>query len=201
MAFITIVEFIGTIAFAMSGALRAIEKEMDYYGIVVFGITTSVGGGIIRDILINKELPVSLANPIYIIVSILAAFLVIIFYQAIIRFNQILNIFDAIGLGAFTAIGAEVAVVNGFEQPFVIIILAVLTGTGGGTLRDLFANTIPYVFHKEVYAVASILGAIVFIITYNFIGNNIALYLAFAITLLIRLFCIKKDIHLKKVSV
>lgn len=192
MAFITIVEFIGTIAFAMSGALRAIEKEMDYYGIIVFGITTSVGGGIIRDILINKELPVSLANPIYIIVSILAAFLVIIFYQAIIHFNQILNIFDAIGLAAFTAIGAEVAVINGFEQPFVIIILAVLTGTGGGTLRDLFANTIPYVFHKEVYAVASILGAIIFIITYNFIGNNMALYLAFAITLLVRLFCIKK---------
>lgn len=199
MGFILIVEIIGTIAFAMSGALRAIEKEMDYYGIVVFAITTSVGGGIIRDVLINKELPVSLAEPIYISISILSAILVIIFYKGIIRFNQVLNIFDAIGLGAFTAIGSEVAVRNGFQQPFIIIILAVLTGTGGGTLRDLFANEIPYVFHKEIYALASIFGASLFIIIYNLIGNNTATYSAFAVTLLTRLFCMKKDIHLKKV--
>ena len=156
MEFISIVDIIGTIAFAMSGALRAIEKEMDYYGIAVFGITTAVAGGTIRDILINKDLPVSLANPIYLIISILAAFFVILFYKKIIRFNQILNIFDAVGLAAFTAIGSEVAVNNGYTQPFIIIVLAVMTGTGGGTLRDLFANEIPYVFHKEVYAVAAL---------------------------------------------
>lgn len=200
MKFISIVDIIGTIAFAMSGALRAIEKEMDYYGIAVFGITTAVAGGTIRDILINKELPVSLANPIYLIISILSAFLVILFYEKIIRFNQILNIFDAVGLAAFTAIGSEVAVNNGYTQPFIIIVLAVMTGTGGGTLRDLFANEIPYVFHKEVYAVASIIGAVFFIITYQIFGNKAALYTAFAVTFLIRLFCMKKDIHLKKVS-
>jgi uncharacterized membrane protein YeiH len=200
MEFISIVDIVGTIAFAMSGALRAIEKEMDYYGIVVFGITTAVAGGTIRDILINKDLPVSLANPIYLIISILSSFLVILFYKKIIRFNQILNIFDAVGLGAFTAIGSEVAVNNGYSQPFIIIVLAVMTGTGGGTLRDLFANEIPYVFHKEVYAVAAVIGAVLFIITYQTVGNNAALYTSFAVTFLIRLFCMKKDIHLKKVS-
>lgn len=200
MEFISIVDIIGTIAFAMSGALRAIEKEMDYYGITVFGITTAVAGGTIRDILINKELPVSLANPIYLIISILSSFLVILFYKKIIRFNQILNIFDAVGLAAFTAIGSEVAVNNGYTQPFIIIVLAVMTGTGGGTLRDLFANEIPYVFHKEVYAVAAVIGAVFFIVIYQTLGNNAALYTAFAVTLLIRLFCLKKDIHLKKVS-
>lgn len=198
--FITIVEIIGTVAFAVSGALRAIEKEMDYYGIVVFGIVTSVGGGIIRDLLINQKVPFSLANPIYIIVSAAAASLVIVFYKYIIRFNQVLNIFDAIGLGAFTAIGSEVAVRSGFQQPFIIAILAVLSGTGGGTLRDLFANEIPYLFHKEIYAVASIVGALIFIITYNIIGNDAALYSAFIITLLIRLFCMRNDIHLKRVT-
>ncbi|MGP3779002.1 trimeric intracellular cation channel family protein [Halanaerobium saccharolyticum] len=200
MEFISIVDIIGTIAFAMSGALRAIEKEMDYYGIAVFGITTAVAGGTIRDILINKDLPVSLANPIYLIISILAAFFVILFYKKIIRFNQILNIFDAVGLAAFTAIGSEVAVNNGYTQPFIIIVLAVMTGTGGGTLRDLFANEIPYVFHKEVYAVAAVIGSIFFIITYQTVGNKAALYTAFAVTFLIRLFCMKKDIHLKRVS-
>jgi len=200
MEFISIVDIIGTIAFAMSGALRAIEKEMDYYGVAVFGITTAVAGGTIRDILINKDLPVSLANPIYLIISILSAFLVILFYKKIIRFNQILNIFDAVGLAAFTAIGSEVAVNNGYTQPFIIIVLAVMTGTGGGTLRDLFANEIPYVFHKEVYAVAAVIGSVFFIITYRTVGNNAALYTAFAVTFLIRLFCMKKDIHLKRVS-
>ena len=200
MEFISIVDIIGTIAFAMSGALRAIEKEMDYYGIAVFGITTAVAGGTIRDILINKDLPVSLANPTYLIISILSAFLVILFYKMIIRFNQILNIFDAVGLAAFTAIGSEVAVNNGYTQPFIIIVLAVMTGTGGGTLRDLFANEIPYVFHKEVYAVAAVIGAVFFIITYQTVGNKVALYTAFIVTFLIRLFCMKNDIHLKKVS-
>jgi len=200
MEFISIVDIIGTIAFAMSGALRAIEKEMDYYGIAVFGITTAVAGGTIRDILINKDLPVSLSNPIYLIISILSAFIVILFYKKIIRFNQILNIFDAVGLAAFTAIGSEIAVNNGYTQPFIIIVLAVMTGTGGGTLRDLFANEIPYVFHKEVYAVAAVIGSVFFIIIYQTVSNKAALYTAFAVTFLIRLFCMKKDIHLKKVS-
>lgn len=200
MEFISMVEIIGTVAFAMSGALLAIEKDMDYYGIAIFAIITSVGGGIVRDILINKNLPVSLTNPIYIIISIVSAALVIIFYKKFIHLSKVLQIFDAIGLAAFTAIGAEVAISNGLNQPFVIITLALLTGTGGGVLRDVFAKEIPYVFRKEVYAVASFFGAIMFIVIYEFIGNELALYASFSFTLLIRLFCIKKNIHLKKVS-
>lgn len=200
MEFILIVEIIGTIAFAMSGALAAIEKDMDYYGIVNFAIITSVGGGIVRDVIINRSLPSSLANPIYMIISIFSAVIVIIFYKKIIHLSKVLQLFDAIGLGAFTAIGAEVSIKNGLYQPFVIIILAVLTGTGGGVLRDVFAKEIPYVFQKEVYAVASITGAILFIVIYKVVGNETALYVCFAITTLIRLFCMKKNIHLKKVS-
>jgi uncharacterized membrane protein YeiH len=200
MEFIFIVEIIGTIAFAMSGALVAIEKDMDYYGIVFFAIITSVGGGIVRDIIINKSLASSLANPIYMIISIFSAAIVIIFYKKIIHLGKVLQLFDAIGLGAFTAIGAEVSIRNGLHQPFVIIILAVLTGTGGGVLRDVFAKEIPYVFQKEVYAVASVFGTILFIVIYKVVGNEAALYVCFAVTTLIRVFCLKKNIHLKKVS-
>lgn len=200
MEFISIVEFIGTVAFAMSGALTAIERELDYYGIAVFAIITSVGGGIVRDILINKILPASLANPSYMIISILSAAFVIVFYKEINRMAKILQLFDAVGLGAFTAIGADVAIREGFHQPFVVITLAVLTGTGGGTIRDVFAKEIPYVFRKEVYAVASILGAILFIAVNKFFGYEEALYACFVSTLLIRLFCMKKNIHLNKVA-
>jgi len=200
MEFISIVEIIGTVAFAVSGALTAIEKKLDYYGIVIFAVITSVGGGIVRDVLINKNLPASLNNPIYMVISIFSAGLVILYYSRIIRLAKVLQLFDAIGLGAFTAIGAEVAIGNGLHQPFVIITLAVLTGTGGGVIRDVFAKRIPFVFREEVYAVASIIGAILFVGIYKFAGNEAAVYGCFAITLSIRLICMKMNIHLNKVD-
>lgn len=201
MEFISIVELIGTVAFAVSGALVAIEKELDYYGIAFFAIITAVGGGIIRDMLIDTSLPVALENPLYVIISIASAAVVVYFYRKIILYKNILLIFDAIGLAAFTAIGAEIAIKNSLNLPFVIITLALLTGTGGGILRDVFAKEIPFIFQKEIYAVASILGAICYIIIRELSGNNtIALYSCFGITLIIRLGCMKKDIHLKKVE-
>jgi uncharacterized membrane protein YeiH len=200
MEFISVVELIGTVAFAVSGALVAINKELDYYGIAIFAVITAVGGGIIRDVLINENLPSALENPLYVLISLGSAALVIIFYKKIIQYTNVLQIFDAVGLAAFTAIGAEVAIQNSLELPFVIITLAVLTGTGGGILRDVFAKEIPFVFRKEIYAVASIIGAVSFIIIGEFSGNNtVALYSCFGITLTIRLGCMKKDIHLKKV--
>lgn len=200
MELISITEIIGTVAFAMSGALVAIDKELDYYGIGFFAIITSIGGGIVRDLLINKNLPSSLANPTYLIISIISAAFVIMFYKRIIKLSKILQIFDAIGLGAFSAIGAQVATSNGWGQPFVIITLAVLTGTGGGVLRDIFSQEIPFVFRKEIYAVASIIGAVAYILSYRALGNEMALYICFAVTTLIRLFSIKNKIHLKKVA-
>lgn len=201
MEFISVVELVGTVAFAVSGALVAIEKELDYYGITFFAIITAVGGGMIRDMMINAPLPAALDNPVYVIVSIASAAAVIVFYRKIVLYKNLLLTFDAIGLAAFTAIGAEVAVENNLDLPFVIITLALLTGTGGGVLRDVFAKEIPFVFRKEIYAVASIIGAVCFIIIDGFSGNNtIALYSCFGITLIIRLACMKKDVHLKRVE-
>ena len=196
MEFISIVELIGTVAFAISGALTAIDKELDYYGIAIFAIITAVGGG-----MINENLPAALENPFYVLISLASAAAVIVFYRRIVRFTNILMIFDAVGLAAFTAIGAEISVRHNLNMPFVIITLAVLTGTGGGILRDVFAKEIPFVFRKEIYAVASVIGAVSFMIIDPLTGNNmIALYACFGITLLIRLGCMKKDIHLKKVG-
>jgi uncharacterized membrane protein YeiH len=201
MEFISVMELVGTVAFAVSGALVAIEKELDYYGITFFAIITAVGGGIIRDMMINESLPAALENPLYVIISIVSAVAVIAFYRKIVLYTNLLLIFDAIGLAAFTAIGAEVALENNLDLAFVIITLALLTGTGGGILRDVFAKEIPFVFRKEIYAVASIIGAVCFIIIERFSGNNtVALYSCFGITLIIRLGCMKKDVHLKKVK-
>ncbi len=200
MEFIFYVELIGTVAFAISGALAAIEKDLDYYGIAFLAIITAVGGGIIRDVLINRSLPVALEDPVYVVVSLVSAACVIIFYSRIKRYKNMLQFFDAIGLAAFTAIGAEVAIRNEIELPFVILTLALLTGTGGGVLRDVFIREIPFVFRKEIYAAASIAGSLVFILLLQFQGNAAALYASFAVTLAIRLISIKKDLHLKRVD-
>ncbi len=200
MAFISAVEMIGTVAFAISGALVAIEKNLDYYGIGVFAIVTATGGGIIRDLLIGKNLPVSLENPTFAVVSIISAAAVVILYKRIIYYRNVIQFFDAVGLAAFTAIGAQVAVENEFYHLFVIMTLAVLTGTGGGVIRDVFAREIPFVFQKEIYAVACLIGAIMFFFLFDLVGVDLALYICFAVTLLIRLFAMKKDIHLSRVN-
>ena len=200
MNFISLMEIIGTIAFAVSGALVAIEKKLDYYGIVFFAIITAVGGGIIRDQIIDLPLPMAIENPVYVLISIGTAAGVILFYKWVTRLQVLVTIFDAIGLAAFTAIGAEAAVNNHVAAPFVVVTLALLTGTGGGILRDVFAREIPFVFRKEVYAVASIAGAAVFLIAELYLNMKLAMYICFGTTLVVRLVSVKCNWHLAKVK-
>ena len=201
MEFLSLMEIIGTVAFAVSGALVAIEKELDYYGIAFLAIITSVGGGILRDLLINLPLPLALENPLYVLISIGTAAVVILFYKKFVKHQNIVLFFDAIGLAAFTAIGAEAALVHDVYLPFVVITLAVLTGTGGGILRDVFAKQIPFVFRKEVYEVACIIGAAAFMGAYYFLNQaRLSMYICFGVTLAVRLIAIKMNWHLAKVK-
>lgn len=200
IGFISLMELIGTVAFAVSGALVAIEKKLDYYGIVFLAIITAVGGGIIRDVIINVPLPVALANPLYVVISIASAAVVIAFYKWITRLQVLINVFDAVGLAAFTAIGAKAALSNDVYTPFVVITLALLTGTGGGILRDIFAKEIPFVFRKEVYAVASIAGAVAFLIAHMYVNTELTMYICFGVTLVIRLLSIRFNWQLAKVK-
>lgn len=201
MSFISLMELIGTVAFAVSGALVAIEKKLDYYGIAFMAIITAVGGGIIRDIIINLPLPVALSDPVYVVICVATAAVVICFYKWVQKINGLVVFFDAVGLAAFTAIGAKAALSHDVYTPFVVITLALLTGTGGGALRDLFAREIPFVFRKEVYATACIAGAIAFLLTYPYTGAEWAMYICFGVTLAIRLICVKFNLNLAKVSV
>lgn len=198
--FMTIMEWIGTIAFAVSGAVVAIRHDLDYYGIGFLAIITAVGGGIVRDVLVNRNLPASLADPTYAIASIVTAAVVIFSYKKIQRIGHLVSIADAIGLAAFTAVGCRVAVITQHPKMFVIITMGVLTGTFGGVLRDVFVQEVPYCFRREVYAVASIIGAIAFYMSYNYAGLTVAMICAFAVTLAVRLYAIFKDLHLGKVK-
>ena len=201
MSFISLMELIGTVAFAVSGALVAIEKKFDIYGVTFLAIITAVGGGIIRDVIINLPLPVALSDPIYVVICIATAAVVICFYKWVKKVNGLVVIFDAVGLAAFAAIGAKAALSNDVYTPFVVITLALLTGTGGGVLRDLFAREIPFVFKKEVYATACIIGAVAFLVAYPYVGVNGAMYICFGLTLAIRLICVKFNWNLATVKI
>lgn len=200
MEILSLMEIVGTVAFAITGALTAVEKDLDYYGILFLGFMTAVGGGILRDMIIDEGLPSTFVNPMYAIISLVTSVIVILFYKHILHLDRLITLCDAIGLAAFSAIGCEVATVHQFDQYFLVITLALLTGTGGGMIRDICAGNVPFVLEKEVYAVASIAGAVSYLIFLNLLGMVPAMYICCFVTFVIRMICVKKNIHLKKVG-
>ena len=191
-----LMEMIGTVAFACSGAMVAIEKRLDLLGIIVLGETTAVGGGMIRDIIIGIHPPALFVDPIYVIaafVSVMVLFVAVkYFYQSadILEspmYEAVLNLLDAIGLGAFTVVGIDTAVGAGFgEYKFLMIFLGVITGVGGGILRDMMAGQTPAVLSKHVYACASIAGAVCYVILMNYTGEGPAMVVSAILVTVIR---------------
>lgn len=168
-----ILEIIGTVAFAVSGAFVAIKARLDLFGVLFIGCITAVGGGIMRDILIGQTPPVIFSKLYILIIAACSALIVfVISYIYNQKFDElekktehVNNFFDAIGLAAFSVMGTETAFVKGLSSNvFLAITLGVLTGVGGGVLRDILTSTTPYIFKKHVYAVASLLGASVYYI-------------------------------------
>lgn len=164
--FLNSIEILGTIAFAISGAMIAIRKQVDMFGVILLGMITAVGGGIARDIMLGFTPPrIFQALPILGIAffTSLLVFLAGYFFQDKYRKNQqtvdrINNIFDALGLGLFTVMGMDVAKGAGVESMVILVFFGFVTGAGGGVIRDLLVNEIPFVLKEDIYAVASIVG-------------------------------------------
>ena len=173
--FFSILEILGTISFAVSGAMAAIEKRVDLFGVIFLGITTSLAGGIIRDVVIGRVPPAAFSDYKYMAMAIgssLIVFGLARIYQNFYKSNiglidTINNVFDAAGLGAFSITGANVAMNMGYRwNCFFVVFLAMVTGIGGGILRDLMIGEIPFVLRKRIYAVASIAGGLVYYLLY-----------------------------------
>ena len=158
---IQILDLFGTMAFAVTGAFKAIEHKSDIVGIIILSTITGVAGGVIRDIIFGKFPPTVVINPLYLIVTVVTGIVIFILYPSIkIHWNLFLK-FDAVGLGVFTIIGASIAY-NIFGLNFLTMAFAgVLTAVGGGILRDVFVNEVPLVFVKELYASTSFIGVII----------------------------------------
>jgi uncharacterized membrane protein YeiH len=196
MILLSIFEVIGTIAFAMSGALIGIEKKLDLFGVIFLSITTAVGGGIFRDIIIGNTPPTAFVEPSACLISITTALITFYTYEKIHKLKNIIIISDAIGLAVFTGVGSAAAISRGMNEIFIVVTMGLITGIGGGILRDVFVKDIPFVFRKEIYAVASMLGAACFYLTYNIFSYEISLYICFSVTFAIRIFSIIYDLHL-----
>lgn len=173
-----VLEIIGTIAFTISGAFAAIKARLDVFGVAFIGIITAVGGGIVRDIIIGHNPPRIFDNYPILIIAFATAIIAFIvacvlgkkFDGISLMVDKVNNIFDAIGLGAFSVIGTEIAFVEGVSgNPLLAILLGLLTGVGGGVVRDVLTASTPYIFKKHVYAVASIVGAVAYYVIRLFV--------------------------------
>lgn len=194
---IFITEIIGIIAFAISGAIVGIKKHFDLFGIIVLGVITAVGGGALRDITLGIIPPTMFKNPIYVVVAFMTS-CVTFGVVAIVRvkfnknkqfFVEVVNFFDAIGLGVFAVTGTNTAIVHGFEHnAFLAIFVGVITGIGGGMVRDVLAGKVPFVLFKDIYASAAIVGAGIYYFMYtNHYNPILSVVLAIVITIVIRM--------------
>ena len=161
-------ELLGTVAFAASGAMTGLEKKMDLFGVCTLGLTTAVGGGIIRDVVLGNTPPMTFRDPSYAMVALATA--LVLFFSHVRRYlkqNQrhydlALFWMDTLGLGIFTVSGVRLAYSFVYRPSvFLLVFVGVITGVGGGVLRDIMAGNTPYIFVKHVYACASLVGALV----------------------------------------
>lgn len=208
--FIFALEMIGTVAFASSGAMTAIEKNMDILGVTVLGMTTAVGGGIIRDLILGINPPNAFQNPIYAIVSLLVSVLIFIIIRNNTyalntigkqQYSKIVVFSDSIGLGIFTVVGVNVALSKFIDcNLFLLVFIGVITGVGGGVLQDVMSDNIPHIFVKHVYASASILGAIACAILWPIIGKSGAMIIGAVVIIMIRILAAHYKWNLPKVK-
>ena len=169
--FVFLLELIGTVAFAASGSLTAMRRHMDLLGVIVLGVITSVGGGILRDLVVGLTPPRAFQDPIYLLVALGVS--VVLFFPFVRRiigrskrvFDALMLLMDATGLGIFTITGMNTAItLAGCTDPLLLVFVGLLTGTGGGVLRDVLAGDMPYILRKHIYASASIAGGVLYLL-------------------------------------
>ena len=209
--FICILELIGTVAFASSGAMIAIEKKMDIFGVNVLGATTAVGGGIMRDIILGLTPPGAFSHPVYVLVAALTSTILFVIayakptaFESRVKtdyYDKLMFWCDTAGLGIFTVVGIQAAVrAVGGENVFFFVFIGTLTGVGGGVLRDIMAGETPYILVKHIYACAAIAGGIVCVVGRTAFGEAYGTILGLAATVLLRFLAAHFRWNLMRVS-
>ncbi|MDO4430288.1 MAG: trimeric intracellular cation channel family protein [Lonepinella koalarum] len=200
-SFLFIQDLIGTIVFAISGAIAARQHKMDIFGMFILAFVTGVGGGTLRDMMIGSTPVFWMKQPIYVLMITLAVVITAIFRNQISRkrWQTGLLVFDAIGLGVFTVIGVQKGLDFGLH-PLICVALGGVTGCFGGLIRDILRNEVPIILQKEVYVTASLAGGVIFVTANSFGVESDWVYLATVFTvIMIRLLAIRFNLNLPKV--
>jgi len=192
-------EILGTIAFAISGALTAMSKKLDPFGVLVIAFVTAVGGGTLRDVMIGRTPVAWMLQLDYVYLILLGFILALVFRKKLDRMRVSLMLFDTIGLGVFTLIGLQKGVETGLH-PIICIALGTMTACFGGVLRDILCNDIPVIFRREIYATICILGGMIFFVLQEFQLSDDLIYLITSLIMIsIRLLAVKFHWSLKPV--
>ncbi len=197
MSFLYFFDLLGTVVFAISGVLLAGKMRMDPFGVVVLATVTAIGGGTLRDTIIGATPVFWVTDPMYLYAILVTCAVAMSFVKIMTHINTlILPVLDAVGLAVFVGIGVTKALNHG-TGPLVAIVMGIMTGVGGGIIRDVLAREIPMVLQKEVYATACLAGAMVHVSLHHLnVSNNIAMLCGLCITLTIRLLAIRYRLRL-----
>lgn len=197
-SFLDILDILGTFSFAVAGAFAAMEKKLDPFGVLIISFATAIGGGTIRDVLIG-EFPVAwLSNTTAIWVILTGTVVTVLFGSYLKKLEKMLFLFDAMGLGLFTLIGIQKGVAHGLGTG-ICIMLGTITGCFGGVLRDLLLNNLPLIFHKEIYASASIIGGLLFFLMLRIdFSESMAYIMSILIVIFIRVMAVQFNWSLPK---
>ena len=185
MYIIDYLELIGVAAFAVSGATTAVKKKMDIFGVLFLAAVTAIGGGVIRDVVMDIGVPVFFSRYEYILM-ILAVSVVVVLLKGYVKWKKILFVFDAVGLAVFSISTGVMALERGYNF-LSFVFMCLITGVGGGIIRDTLVGEIPMVLKKEIYATASIIGAAVLWLADPVIGRFVGTYTAIGVIILIRI--------------
>lgn len=189
-----VIELFGIAAFAISGALVAIEKKMDLFGVAILGFVTATGGGILRDLILGITPPMTFRDPSFAIVALVTSLIMFIPWVRRIHGKAqkvrdwMLLVVDSLGLGTFAVVGMGYAIDAGYgDNVFLLIFVGVVTSIGGGIFRDIMAGNRPYVFVKHFYATAALIGCIVFVLMRLWAGEIVATIVGASVIFVLRI--------------
>ncbi|MAT89235.1 MAG: hypothetical protein CMC35_00970 [Flavobacteriaceae bacterium] len=193
-----VIDILGTISFAVSGVLTAMKKRLDAFGILIIAFVTAVGGGTLRDVLIDANIA-WMRNLTYLYVIIISSILAVIFRRKLTYVRRSLFLFDTIGIGLYTVVGIEKGIAAGFP-PIICIALGTLSACFGGVIRDILCNEIPIIFRKEIYATACIVGGLTyFLLLQTPLSVNWVVILSGSMVITVRLLAVTFNVSLPSV--
>lgn len=207
---ILVVEIIGIIAFAVSGAVVAIDKGLDVFGVAFIGVLTALGGGVIRDIILGIFPPIMFTSKIYTVTAVIAAIIVFMIayrdkylvYDNVERIDSVVNIFDAIGIGLFAVTSVQRCIEYGYgDNAFLCVFMSMTTCIGGSIMRDILCQKLPAVLRRRIYALATIAGGAAYYYTFKYgVNRDICMVLGAGITIAIRFFATKYKWNMPRIE-